>query len=943
MAETVVINIEANTQGLQSTIDLLTKLGVVEQKVADEFRKTNEQNVTSLNKGVQATTKEFEKLDKAVKGIKADNQLAKGLDASKEVAKTGNSFNSLRKQFQAATKEVEELTGKFGPLDARTKAAAIKAGELASEIDNINKQINALTPEGKFQAIQNLGGSIAGIFQVATGALQAFGVESEQATKIAQQFQGALNIFGGLSQLTQLKDNLTAVKAALGFTTAAQVTNTTATEAGIVATEGQVVANNAATFSFQALTAAMKANPFGAVLIAITALIGGFTLLNNLLDDSEEKFQNINDEIASADRLLSAQTQTIDRNGKKQLSDLDLVIQRKQDQIALDAGLAKTASEKIAIEERGNKELFELQKERLSLESRILQRKVDANTESLNKDIAARNKAKELNTEESKELVKNLDERIEAKRQFNDNSITESQILFNELQTLESNFTKDVKLQQKARSEADFEQTLTNWKRYYTQLRTIALNTSKDTQEFNRTSTKLAIEETEKTIELYKKQNKDVTDLEFQLAQLRIKANDEAFENELANAKKREQENKRSLSQISSSEEEFNNRLKSQRSLVLSELIEIYKKYNKDIGDLQAELDALLLSERKSPAQKNAQDYTNAIGIITQYYSEEELRILKNAKTKEEADLLIKKNELDKLNTLREAAVKFGQDTTEIDKNIVKLTNDSTEAVENLSKQVLEGLRDLGVQIFFDQINKGFEDSIETVNALKEAQLEAIAEEEEALLESYDNRRIGKREFEFEQERLARQRINAEKKAEKELNEIRRKQDIANRAQKLFEIGIATFRNVVEQPGAGGVLIPFWIGLGAIQAAGVLAQPLPKYKKGTLSVGGVGTDDSQLALLQPGEAVIPTDTNRRYHPAIKAIYHGKIKADDINNFVNLKLRGDYSPADTRPVTAKMDTSDLYALGRIMKKNDGVYVRNIGELAALITDSYNPRR
>jgi hypothetical protein len=39
----------------------------------------------------------------------------------------------------------------------------------------------------------------------------------------------------------------------------------------------------------------------------------------------------------------------------------------------------------------------------------------------------------------------------------------------------------------------------------------------------------------------------------------------------------------------------------------------------------------------------------------------------------------------------------------------------------------------------------------------------------------------------------------------------------------------------------------------------------------------------------------------------------------------------------------MDTSDLYALGRIMKKNDGVYVRNIGELAALITDSYNPRR
>ena len=98
-----------------------------------------------------------------------------------------------------------------------------------------------------------------------------------------------------------------------------------------------------------------------------------------------------------------------------------------------------------------------------------------------------------------------------------------------------------------------------------------------------------------------------------------------------------------------------------------------------------------------------------------------------------------------------------------------------------------------------------------------------------------------------------------------------------------------------------------------------------------------------MALLQPGEAVIPTETNKRYHPAIKAIYHGKIKPDDINNFVNLKLRGDYSSSEARPVMAKMDTSDLYALGRIMKKNDGVYVKNIGELAAMIADSYNPRR
>jgi hypothetical protein len=79
--------------------------------------------------------------------------------------------------------------------------------------------------------------------------------------------------------------------------------------------------------------------------------------------------------------------------------------------------------------------------------------------------------------------------------------------------------------------------------------------------------------------------------------------------------------------------------------------------------------------------------------------------------------------------------------------------------------------------------------------------------------------------------------------------------------------------------------------------------------------------DSVQAMLQPGEAVIPTATNRAYHPTIKAIYEKKISPSEINNFVMSKTKG--SPSSTN-MTASIDT---YALGRVLGKNKGVQIEN----------------
>jgi len=78
--------------------------------------------------------------------------------------------------------------------------------------------------------------------------------------------------------------------------------------------------------------------------------------------------------------------------------------------------------------------------------------------------------------------------------------------------------------------------------------------------------------------------------------------------------------------------------------------------------------------------------------------------------------------------------------------------------------------------------------------------------------------------------------------------------------------------------------------------------------------------DSVHAILQPGEAVIPTKTNRAYHPTIKAIYEKKISPSEINNFVMSRT----SSAGRQSVTASVDT---YALSRALGKNKTVEVGN----------------
>ena len=229
------------------------------------------------SKELTDTTKQLVDLGKVV-----DDDAAKFKKLNAEAGNSEKAFTSLRTQVKQAKDEVVRLSDEFGEFSAEANAARARAGQLADQMSDLNRQVNLLNPEAKAKAFVNFGQGVVGAFQVATGALQAFGAENEEVQKIAMRLQGALNVVQGIASIKQLKEAYQDVKVVLGVTTAAQNVLTTATTAGGVAATGAATAT-------RGFTAALLANPFTAIAVAIGAVAGAFLLLRDNTKDATKE------------------------------------------------------------------------------------------------------------------------------------------------------------------------------------------------------------------------------------------------------------------------------------------------------------------------------------------------------------------------------------------------------------------------------------------------------------------------------------------------------------------------------------------------------------------------------------------------------------------------------------------------------------------------------
>ena len=249
------------------------------------------------SKDVKTTTQELQALNKVT------NDEVKALDNLSTAAEdAGDGFVSLRTQVKQAKEEAQKAAEKYGEFSKEANAARVRAGALADQMGDLNRQVNLLNPEAKAKAFSNLAQGIVGAFAVATGALQAFGVKNKEVEEIAMQLQGALNITQGIASLGQLKEAYQDIKVVLGVTTVAQ-------EALTVANTAEAASATVAATATTGFATALAATGIGAIVIAIGALVGAMLVLGNNTEDAEQKQKDFEEALKNTNQQLDYQQQ----------------------------------------------------------------------------------------------------------------------------------------------------------------------------------------------------------------------------------------------------------------------------------------------------------------------------------------------------------------------------------------------------------------------------------------------------------------------------------------------------------------------------------------------------------------------------------------------------------------------------------------------------------
>jgi hypothetical protein len=245
-----------------------------------------------------------------------------------------DSLSSLKKEFKDLQAELEKT--EIG-TEEYTKTLA-KLGRVKDDIGDLKDTINALNPEGKVAAFQNVAGKLAGGFQAATGAAALFGVKSEELEATLLRVQAATAFAEGITSLAGLSDAFNVV--------------------------GTVIKTQVIT-ALSTLKGALIATGIGAAVVALGALVYAANEYNDTLQEEIDKQGKLNDELKKTTELYDKNAEKREgiRNAQKGgLNDLERELKLLE---AQGASITEIADKKKAIIDA---ELFNLKVRRNAVE-----------------------------------------------------------------------------------------------------------------------------------------------------------------------------------------------------------------------------------------------------------------------------------------------------------------------------------------------------------------------------------------------------------------------------------------------------------------------------------------------------------------------------------------------------------------------------------------------
>jgi hypothetical protein len=156
-------------------------------------------------------------------------------------------LGSLKSQLKQAQADVQILSEKFGDTSKEAIAAAKSAAILKDKIGDAKALTDAFNPDAKFKALSGSLTGVAGGFSVVTGAMGAFGTQSEDVEKALLKVQSAMALASGAQAVGESIDSFKQLGAVVKSTFSAMTTAGKAFLVGgiglIIAAVGLIIAN----------------------------------------------------------------------------------------------------------------------------------------------------------------------------------------------------------------------------------------------------------------------------------------------------------------------------------------------------------------------------------------------------------------------------------------------------------------------------------------------------------------------------------------------------------------------------------------------------------------------------------------------------------------------------------------------------------------------------
>ena len=257
-----------------------------------------------------------------------------GIDnISNSIEQTDKATQSLRSQLRQAQADVAELSDKFGATSKEAIEAAKRAGQLKDAISDAKNLTDAFNPDAKFSALSDSLSGVASGFSAVEGSLALAGVQSENLQETMVRLQAAMALSQGLQGLGESIDSFKQLGAVIKANTVFQK----------ISTAAQWLWN-----------AAMAANPIGAIIAGIVALVAAGVALTKFFMSNAEAAK-INTATVEKNRIaLENQTKSLEKNAvafdKKQSQELAMAKASGLSADAIRKLELKLIDEKIAFE-----------------------------------------------------------------------------------------------------------------------------------------------------------------------------------------------------------------------------------------------------------------------------------------------------------------------------------------------------------------------------------------------------------------------------------------------------------------------------------------------------------------------------------------------------------------------------------------------------------------